>query len=296
MIAFAIGKFDALHRGHHALAAQAALLGEPCLLGFSGMAAELGWHERRPLVAPTDRARVLGEWSAAFARPVREMTLPFATIRHLAPDEFVAYLARTHGATALVVGQDFRFGRERSGDAALLRALAVQHGLRCEVLAPVCHEGLAVSSSRVRAALQAGDVRLATTLLGRPHRLLGTVVRGDGRGRRLGFPTANLGACANQEPSAGVYAAWAYLDGRRHAAALNVGHLPTVGDARPLTIEAHLLGFTGDCYDRPLELDLVARLRGEQRFATLDDLVARIRTDLAAVPALLAAGALDSRG
>jgi riboflavin kinase / FMN adenylyltransferase len=290
MTAYAIGKFDALHRGHFALAERARELGPPCLLGFSGMAEVLGWPARRPLIAPTDRARVLAGWSLGLDHAVREIGLPFAGIRGMDPAEFISHLRTAHGATALVVGEDFRFGRDRSGDAAALRALAAVQGLRAEIVAPVLHAGEPVSSSRVRAALAAGDVALASAMLGRPHRLVGTVVRGDGRGRKLGIPTANLGGCANQEPAVGVYAAWATIDGKRVQAAVNIGHVPTIGGERPLTVEAHLIGWSGDCYGRELGLDLIAHLRGEHRFATLDALVAQIRADIAAVNGLLESG------
>lgn len=287
MSAFAIGKFDALHRGHFALVERAATFGAPHLLGFSGMAEELGWATRRPLVAVDDRARVLAEWSQRISTPVAEIELPFASVRGMRPSEFIAHMKQVCGAEALVVGEDFRFGRDRGGDAAALRDLAAAAGMRAAILPPVLHDGDPVSSSRVRAALASGDVALAAALLGRPHRLVGTVVRGDGRGRKLGIPTANLGGCANQEPAVGVYATWAHLDGQRIPAALNVGHVPTVGGERPLTLEAHLIGWSGECYGRVLGLDLIARLRGEHRFATLDALVSQIRSDIAAVPALL---------
>ena len=288
MTAYAIGKFDALHRGHFALVAQAAACATPCLLGFSGMAEELGWPTRKPLVAPDDRARVLAAWSQSLRTTVSELELPFASVRSMSPGEFVNHLRATQHASALVVGDDFRFGRDRGGDATALRTLGRAAGMRVEVVPAVLHHGETVSSSSVRTALAAGDVALASALLGRPHRLLGDVVRGDGRGRKLGIPTANLGGCTNLEPASGVYAAWAQLNGQRLPAALNIGHVPTAGGDRPLTIEAHLLGWSGDCYGRPLGLDLIARLRGEHRFATLDALVAQIRADIAAVPAMLA--------
>lgn len=288
MTAFAIGKFDALHRGHFALVERASTWSAPCLLGFSGMAEELGWMQRKPLIAPTDRARVLKDWSLSLGATVDERELPFADIRGMSPNEFVAHLRTAHDATAVVVGEDFRFGRDRGGDAIALRALAEAHGMQAAVVAPVMHVDEPVSSSRVRAALAAGDVALAGALLGRPHRLVGTVVRGDGRGRKLGIPTANLGGCTNLEPASGVYAAWAHLDGQRLPAALNIGHVPTAGNDRPLTVEAHLIGWNGDCYGRTLGLDLIAHLRGEHRFDTLDALVAQIHADIATVPAMLA--------
>lgn len=288
MTAYAIGKFDALHRGHFALAERAVTFGQPCLLGFSDMAAVLGWPTRRPLVAPSDRARVLSGWSQTLGATLREIELPFAGIRGMNPGEFITHLRTAHGATAVVVGEDFRFGRDRGGDAAALRALAEAQGMRVAIVAPVMQGDEPVSSSRVRALLASGDVAGAHALLGRPHRLIGTVVRGDGRGRKLGIPTANLGGCANQEPAVGVYAAWAHLDGQRIPAALNIGHVPTAGGGRPLTVEAHLIGWSGDCYGRDLGLDLIAHIRGEHRFATLDALVAQIRADIALVPALLA--------
>jgi len=287
MTAYAIGKFDALHRGHFALVEQAHKLGSPCLLGFSGMAEELAWPQRQPLVAPADRNRVLTSWSLGFDDKVREVALPFAAIRNMSPGDFIDHLRTNHGATALVVGEDFRFGRDRGGDAAALRTLAASHGMQSAVVEPVLLADEPVSSSRVRDALAAGDVALAGILLRRPHRLLGSVVRGDGRGRKIGIPTANLGRCANQEPASGVYAAWATLDGQRLPAAVNIGHVPTVGGDRPLTVEAHLIGWRGDCYGRELGLDLIVRLRGEHRFATLDALVAQIQADIATVSGLL---------
>ena len=288
MTSFAIGKFDALHRGHFALAQQAARFGAPRLLTFSGMARELGWVERRPLLAASDRARVLAEWSHLLGATIEEVELPFASVRNMNPSEFVSHVQTLCGAQALVVGEDFRFGRDRIGNSATLSELAFAMGMQVAVLPPVRHEGTMISSSAVRSALAAGDVALAAALLGRPHRLVGTVVRGDGRGRQLGIPTANLGDRANQEPAPGVYAAWAEVDGQRLPAALNVGHLPTVGGARPLTVEAHVIDWNADIYGHSLTLDLIARVRGEQRFASIDGLVQQIQQDVITVKQLLA--------
>jgi riboflavin kinase / FMN adenylyltransferase len=283
-----LGKFDALHRGHRALVEVAAATGQPVgLLSFTGMASELGWAARQPLVAPSDRTRILAGWPGS---PV-ELTLPFADIRGLAPSAFITLIKERCAATGLVIGTDFRGGRDRSADAEVFAAAAADQGLVVSIVAPVVDSVGQISSTRVRAGLAAGDPVLVTALLGRPHRLVGTVVHGDGRGAQIGIPTANLGLRQNQEPATGVYAAWAWLAGGRWPAALNVGHVPTAGGDRPLTVEAHLIGYAGDAYGRPLALDLVARLRGEQRFPGFPELVAQIHADVAAARTLLSAAA-----
>jgi riboflavin kinase/FMN adenylyltransferase len=282
--ALCIGKFDALHRGHRELVVRAAAFGQPALLGFSGMPEVLGWDRRLPLVAPADRARILATWPGA----PREVTLPFAEIRGLDAAAFVQVVRARCGATALVVGEDFRGGRDRAADAHAFAAAGAASGLTVAIVAAVADAAGVLSSTRVRAALNSGDLVTVSALLGRPHRLLGTVVRGDGRGRSIGIPTANLGQRQNQEPGPGVYAAWAWVHGARYAAAVNVGRVPTAGADRELTVEAHLIGFDRDCYGQELALDFVARVRDEKKFADFTALVAQIRSDVAAVPGLLA--------
>jgi riboflavin kinase/FMN adenylyltransferase len=132
----------------------------------------------------------------------------------------------------------------------------------------------------VREALAQGDVATARACLGRPHRLVGTVARGDGRGRGIGFPTANCAERENQEPAPGVYAAIAEIAGERHPAAVNIGRLPTIAPDRPLTVEAHLIGFSRECYGERIALDVLARLREERRFGSLDELKAQIAKDV----------------
>lgn len=277
MLVFALGKFDALHLGHRALVDRAARSGEAALLTFSGMAQVLGWSVRPPLLAPEDRRQVLDQWGVA------ERCLPFAELRDLTPAAFLARLA-TLGAGAVVVGEDFRFGRDRAAGVAELPALAAACGLAGIVVPAVQCEGAPVSSSRIRGAIAAGDVALAARLLGRPYRLRGTVGRGDGRGRQLGFPTANCVELANQPPGTGVYAAQAWLGARGPwPAAVNAGFGPTVSGRRPFTVEAHLIGFTGDCYGEPIVLELHEWLREERRFLSLEKLQAQIAADAALV-------------
>ncbi len=290
MTACAIGKFDALHRGHFALVERAATLGQPVVVTFSDMANVLGWEQRLPLVAPIDRVRILHEWSQQLKTTVRLAEIPFATVRHLSPTDFVAHLRQHLDATSVIVGEDFRFGHNRSGDVTALRQQMTAHGGNAAIVAPVCHDHETISSSRVRAALLSGDMDTVSALLGRPHRVIGTVVHGEGRGKKIGFPTANLGTCLNQVPAIGVYAAWAILGNKRFPAAVNIGHLPTISGERPLTIEAHFIDWKGDCYGQALGIDLIQRVRGEHRFATLDALVQQIQSDVTLIRNLLAAG------
>jgi riboflavin kinase/FMN adenylyltransferase len=290
--AAALGKFDALHLGHRALAARAAeLAGAACLVSFAGMAAVLGWAPRLPLVAPGDRARVLAAWSAELCAPLGALELDFAAVRALAAGDFLELLRDRHGIATVVVGEDFRGGRDRSASAADLHELAQARGMRVAVVPAVAVAGEPVSSSRVREDLGAGRVREAAACLGRPHRLLGVVERGDARGRAIGFPTANCASLENQEPGVGVYAAWARLDagGDPIPAAVNVGHAPSLHADRRLIVEAHLIGWSGDCYGRRLALDFVARLRDEARFGSLEALTAQLARDVADARAALGA-------
>lgn len=289
--ALAIGKFDALHLGHRALAARAARLGPALLLGFTGMAEVLGWPPRQPLVAPSDRLRVLARWSRELIAPVGQVALAFAEIRPLAAGDFLDLVRRRFSAQAVVVGEDFRGGHGRAAGVTELRELAASRGLIFDAVPAVMHQGAPISSSRVREALAAGDVATALAVLGRPHRVVGTVVRGDGRGRSIGVPTANCGERENQEPATGVYAAMVELGdgGTRHLAAVNVGRAPTVGADRPLTVEAHLIDVQPDCYGERIAIDFIARLREERRFPSLDDLKAQLAIDIASARVLLSA-------
>jgi len=205
----------------------------------------------------------------------------------LTPAAFLAHLG-TMDIGAVVVGEDFRFGRDRVGTAAALPDLARAMGLTAAVVPAVSDGRGVISSSRIRADLAAGDVAAVAQALGRPYRLRARVVRGDGRGRTIGVPTCNCGEPANQPPGGGVYAAWARLDdGARIMAAVNAGQVPTAGGGRPFTIEAHLLDWSGDAYGRVITLDVVARLRDERRFDGLDALRTQIAADIAATRRVL---------
>jgi riboflavin kinase/FMN adenylyltransferase len=208
-----------------------------------------------------------------------------AAFSRISAEGFVELLRRHFAPLACVcVGRAFAFGHRRGGTVEVLEELGRRHGFDVHGLPPVLRDGRPVSSTRIREAIQAGELDEAGAMLGRPYSLNGIVQRGDRLGRRLGFPTANLAATALALPPTGVYAAWARVDGVEppHSAVVNIGFRPSVsGTIRELRTEAHLLDFAADLYDRELDLALVRRLRDEARFADIEELKRQIGRDIA---------------
>lgn len=190
-------------------------------------------------------------------------------------------------AAVVVVGENFRFGHEREGDVELLASFATRGGFKVEPVALDAVGGAPITSSRIRDAVVRGDVSEAAGLLGRPHELEGVVVRGDGRGRSIGFPTANLDVeAALCRPAVGIYAGtWTRPGGERLIAAISVGRRPTFHEHAEVAVEAHLCDFDADLYGERGRLAFVTRLRDEQRFESVDALVAQIALDVEATRA-----------
>ncbi len=218
------------------------------------------------------------------------VTHPFdESVRHMRAAEFVDRLLAHLRLRELWVGPEFALGYKREGDVAFLRAEGARKGFALEVVDLVTNDdnGDVISSSTIRAALAEGDMSVATRRLGRPYRLEGEVVHGDGRGRTIGFPTANLDVWDEQYlPRQGVYAGWAHLNGETFMAVANVGNRPTFNGGL-VTVEAHLLDFDRDIYGARLALDVVAFLRPEMKFNGVEALVAQIRQDVIQGRALL---------
>ena len=224
----ALGKFDAMHRGHRELARAAAKMGAPHLVSFGGMAEVLGWAPKLAVVAESDRARVLATWAEACGGATPgEVVVPFADVRRMPPEAFVAFLKDTLGVSGIVAGSDYRFGFKAAGTAETLRAIGEAMGLDVTVvdLLPSGEDGESgehlaaaceldakdataqVSSTRVRACLAAGDVEQAARLLGRPHRLVLDVASANAVSTTRGSETATYPLCAaqNQYPACGTY-------------------------------------------------------------------------------------------
>ncbi len=204
-------------------------------------------------------------------------------------EEFIRELARDLGKIhSVCVGADFVFGRKRSGDVALLKKLGAELDFQVHGHAAVALDGELVSSTRIREAILAGDLDAAGQMLGRPYAICGSVMTGDKIGRQLGFPTANLDVTGLVLPPNGVYAAGTKLNYQRYRVALNIGLRPTVTTKEPqLRVEAHLLDFSGDLYGMEMEMEISAKLRAEQRFASLSKLQEQIVQDVAAVRAMV---------
>jgi riboflavin kinase/FMN adenylyltransferase len=280
-----IGSFDGVHRGHqailHKLVSGAHEAGAPAVvLTFFPHPSIVLRGRSGPfyLTSPEERAVLLGQLGVEHVITLRfDKTLANQTAR-----QFVQALNDHLGFSHLCIGHDFALGRGREGDLPFLQNLGKELGFAINVMRPILHHGQVVSSSRIRTALLEGDVWSAKALLGRRYQVHGEVVAGDGRGRTIGIPTANLEIWPERLlPKSGVYACLACVDGQTRRAVANIGVRPTFESQEALPrVEAHLLDYAGDLYGKNLTLRFVSRLRDEQRFPNIQALVAQIRSDI----------------
>lgn len=281
--AVTIGKFDGVHRGHQHLVS--ALRKTADAHGLASIVITLHPHPitvLRPgtpvtylcsLEERVDLLRALGVDGVGVLSFTSELA-------QLSYRDFVALLVEQLQLRLLLIGADFAVGRDREGNAAALRALGDERGFEVETVSLLSEDDAKVGSGAVRAALAEGEMETVAQLLGRPFALRGPVVHGEERGQRIGFPTANIAVAPDLAlPSFGVYVTRARLGETAYPSVTNIGQRPTFGETRP-TIETHLLDFEGDCYERELRIELLHRLRAEQRFAGVDELVAQIRRDV----------------
>lgn len=291
-----IGLFDGVHLGHQELIQRVRGLADaqrlPCgLVTFDRHPATVVRPDSAPRVLTTLRQRLelFASLGVDFVRVVS-----FDEARSLqSPMDFAATVLRDQvAATAVVVGEAFHFGLRRAGDAGSLAEAGRSMGFSLVVvpLAGAGTAGSAVSSSAVRALLAAGDVGAAAALMGRPHEIRGIVERGDQRGRLLGFPTANVAVGGDvMLPRDGVYAAcYVTADGIERPAAVSIGRRPTFYESNGLLlVEAYLLDFDGDLYGQTAAVRTTHHVRGQERFASADELVAQMSRDVAAIRTLL---------
>ncbi|MFA5122742.1 bifunctional riboflavin kinase/FAD synthetase [Zavarzinia sp.] len=285
----AVGNFDGVHLGHKSLIAKAeaiaATMGVPSgVLTFEPHPRQLFRPDGPPfrLTPAADKLRLLDALGVEITA-----VLPFTNDLAIMPAEdfVIRYLVEALQIVHLVVGFDFCFGNGRSGDIALLNYMGEMEGFGVTVIDPVgdndCKPGESYSSSAIRKALETGDLATATAQLGRPWSVRSAVLRGDQRGRIIGFPTANLGLGDYLRPALGVYAVTVTLDdGRRFAGVANIGRRPTFGKT-DTNLEVHLFDFAEDLYGSEIEVGLLAFIRPERKFDGLDALKAQIAADSA---------------
>ena len=288
----ALGNFDGFHLGHQAVVSRAVAR---------------AFHERRPVIVATFephpvrffkpevrpfRLTTLDQRESLFAHAGADAMLVFefgAELAAMDAEQFIAeVLAQRIGAAGVITGDDFSFGKGRTGDAALLARLGPRYGVAAEAVPQVLLDGERISSGRIREALVEGDSRTATRMLTRDYAIEGVVQRGDQRGRELGYPTANLELGDYQRPKYGIYAVRVTLEnGSEHPGVANLGVRPTFDPPEEL-LEAHLFDFDGDLYGRRIEVALHAYIREEKKFDGIEPLVAHMREDEVAARRLLA--------
>ena len=280
---YALGAFDGFHLGHRRLLEMARRESAQRDTGWGVITFEghprmlLNRDNFKLLFTPPERdliARYLG-----IPRMEKiHFTHEFAALE---PRGFVDYIAEKYRVDGLVIGENFRFGRGRSGNPAVLAELARERGWSLDVIPSYKAEGRVVSSTATREAVLAGKMALACELLGYPFIISGSVVQGEARGRLLGYRTANISVKEGKiYPPHGVYAALSYIEGEWRGVALNIGSNPTFGAERAPRCEAHVIGFREGLYDKLLALFIIGRIRGEKKFSGADALVGQIEEDI----------------
>ncbi len=284
----ALGTFDGVHLGHRALLQQTVMLAEtldatPIIYTFKNHPLSLFGRSPKLLMTEAERTAAL----EATGMPV--VADPFdAQFAAQPPQAFVRMLVERFALRGAVVGFNYTFGDRGAGNTALLQALGKELGFAVQVIEPVSYDGAPVSSTRIRACLEEGELDAANAMLGACYALSGTVAANRRIGHTLGFPTANLEGYGNKVlPSPGVYAAHAYVAGQVFQAVTNVGNNPTV-EGKVTTVETHLLEFDRDIYGMPMRVEFVARLRGEIRFPSREALSKQIASDAARAREILA--------
>jgi riboflavin kinase/FMN adenylyltransferase len=286
----AIGFFDGLHLGHRAVICgnrNPEQLRKVCVFTFEPHPiAVLNPEGKPPLITGLPhKLKILETWQIGSV-----LTFPFDLGRSRQdPLDFLSELSQALPfIRSISVGTRWRFGHQRRGDIEMLSAFCKSREIDIQISEPIAHRSEIISSSRLRTAIQSGNLPEAAEMLGRPFQLFGPVIAGRQLGRTLQVPTANLQTDDECFPPSGVYAGYAVLpDGRRIPSAINLGHRPTVDNAPALQIEAHLLDFNEDLYGQNIFLEPVQFLRSEQKFSSLEDLKTALGKDIASTRSIL---------
>lgn len=279
-----IGNYDGIHVGHRKIIEQVKQKAKE----LSGTSMLMTFHPH-PLsvLRPEKYTRIITPLHVK-KRLIEEagidvlIIVPFnEEFRNIEAERFIKeILIEKIGVAGVIVGYDFRFGKNGAGDIRMLRGFVEDYDLYLSVVDAVTVDGEKVGSNRIRKLIAAGDVAKAKRLLDRPHMIDGVVVRGDGRGREIGFPTINLATAFELVPKEGVYITEVKINGKMYPSVTNIGHNPTFDDNRERTVETHIIGFSGDLYGEEVYLYFHERIRPEMKFRSVGDLQARIAEDV----------------
>jgi riboflavin kinase / FMN adenylyltransferase len=279
-----IGNYDGLHLGHKKIIEQVkerarAISGTSMLMTFDPHPLSILRPDNHlGLITPPEVKKRLIEEMGIDVLLVVPYTAEFGAI---SPESFIKdILLGKVGIKGLIVGYDFRFGKGGRGDVGMLKAFSEIYDFFFDVVEAITLDGEKIGSNRIRKLLIEGDVKKAEHFLGRPYAVMGTVGSGQGRGKGIGFPTINLQTNFEIMPKEGVYVSEVEVDGFRHPSVTNIGRNPTF-DGSVLTIETFLLDFSGDLYGRPVTLYFRQRIRDEVKFESVEQLVDRIKQDVA---------------
>ena len=279
-----IGVFDGVHRGHQEIirklttGAHADDAPAVVLTFDPHPATVLTGHAIRSLTLPDERADLLGKLGVDVVITER-FTRELSTV---SADDFMSRLTRQLGLQHLLIGYDFALGKGREGNARRLTEIGSESGYTVDVIPALSDESGVISSTEIRKLIEVGNVAEAARLLGHSYSLHGPVIQGDGRGRTINVPTANISYSHDKMiPAKGIYACWAHLNDKRYQAAINIGTNPTfTPDKQSPNVEAHLLDFHDDIYGKDVQLEFITRLRDELKFDSVENLLEQIWKDI----------------
>lgn len=290
--AVSVGNFDGVHLGHAQLISRLKKLADQ--LGGPAVAITFDPHPAAFLRASNvpERLTTMERRAELLKRCGADYVVVCRTsqqwLQQTAQEFFQQTLVARAAARGIIEGPNFFFGKDREGDTALLKQFCDQHAITLEIAEPTeLESGAMVSSTQVRRLLAAGDVESANRLLTARYRLRGVVVHGDGRGKTIGFPTANLEDIQTVIPAPGVYATIAEVDGKRVASASHIGPNPTFDSTQKHKVEIHLMSFEADLYGREIDVEFHARIRDVVRFQSVEELIQQLKQDVAAARSLI---------
>ena len=279
-----IGIFDGVHRGHQKILKK--LVSDSLRLKTKSLVVTFSPHPRKilnpgsgiPFLTSLEhRFKLIENLGVDFFHIIK-LTKPLSLMK---PDEFVKkVMIDKFNIKTLVVGRDFLLGNKKKGDFSLLKSLSKIYNFRLVGVSSVKIKKKVVSSTRIRKAIEKGDLKNASLMLGRPVTILGTVVRGEAIGRKIGFPTANINPHHEAIPSSGVYAVDARMGKKIYKAVLNIGIRPTIGKDKEPTIEIHILRFKKNIYGKDIEIIFKRKIRDEKKFSSIEKLRMQIKKDI----------------